>query len=49
MKTSLVYRYGGGPSDGLKLDRYAIVMVDVQLEYATKAALPSLHFPGEQG
>jgi hypothetical protein len=27
----------------------AIVMVDMQLEHATKAALPSLRFPGEQG
>jgi hypothetical protein len=27
----------------------AIVMVDVQLEHATKAALPSHRFPGEQG
>jgi hypothetical protein len=27
----------------------AIVMVDLQLEHATKAALPSLRFPGEQG
>jgi len=27
----------------------AIVMVDIQLEHATKAALPSLRFPGEQG
>jgi len=27
----------------------AIVMVDMQLEHATRAALPSLRFPGEQG
>jgi hypothetical protein len=27
----------------------AIVMVDMQLEHATKAALPSLRFSGEQG
>ena len=27
----------------------AIVMVDMQLEHATQAALPSLRFPGEQG
>jgi hypothetical protein len=27
----------------------AIVMVDMQLEHATKASLPSLRFPGEQG
>jgi hypothetical protein len=27
----------------------AIVMVDIQLEHATKAALPSHRFPGEQG
>src|SRR5215831_10233482 len=27
----------------------AIVMVDMQLEHATKAALPSARFPGEQG
>src|SRR2546429_2399220 len=27
----------------------AIVMVDMQLEHATKAALPSHRFPGEQG
>src|SRR5215467_10765559 len=27
----------------------SIVMVDMQLEHATKAALPSLRFPGEQG
>ena len=27
----------------------AIVMVDMQLEHATKAALPSSRFPGEQG
>jgi hypothetical protein len=27
----------------------AIVMVDMQLEHATKAALPSQRFPGEQG
>ncbi len=27
----------------------AIVMVDIQLEHATRAALPSLRFPGEQG
>jgi hypothetical protein len=27
----------------------AIVMVDMQLEHATRAALPSLQFPGEQG
>ena len=27
----------------------AIVMIDMQLEHATKAALPSLRFPGEQG
>jgi len=34
---------------GSQLDRYAIVMVDMQLERSTKAAPPSLHFPGEQG
>jgi len=34
---------------GSQLDRYAIVVVDMQLEHATKAAPPSLHFPGEQG
>jgi hypothetical protein len=27
----------------------AIVMIDMQLEHATKAALPSLRFPGESG
>ena len=27
----------------------AIVMVDMQLEHATKASLPSARFPGEQG
>jgi hypothetical protein len=27
----------------------AIVMVDIQLEHATKASLPSPRFPGEQG
>ena len=27
----------------------AIVMVDMQLEHATKASLPSPRFPGEQG
>jgi hypothetical protein len=27
----------------------AIVMVDMQLEHATKASLPSVRFPGEQG
>ena len=27
----------------------AIVMVDIQLEHATRAALPSHRFPGEQG
>jgi len=27
----------------------AIVMVDMQLEHATKASLPSMRFPGEQG
>ena len=27
----------------------AILMVDMQLEHATKASLPSLRFPGEQG
>jgi hypothetical protein len=27
----------------------AIVMVDLQLEHATKASLPSPRFPGEQG
>jgi len=27
----------------------AIVMVDMQLEHATKASLPSQRFPGEQG
>jgi hypothetical protein len=27
----------------------AIVMVDMQLEHATRAALPSPRFPGEQG
>jgi hypothetical protein len=27
----------------------AIVMVDMQLEHATKASLPSHRFPGEQG
>jgi hypothetical protein len=27
----------------------AIIMVDMQLEHATKAALPSHRFPGEQG
>jgi len=27
----------------------AIVMVDIQLEHATKASLPSGRFPGEQG
>src|SRR5947199_10406701 len=27
----------------------AIVMVDMQLEHATKVSLPSLRFPGEQG
>jgi hypothetical protein len=27
----------------------AVVMVDIQLEHATKAALPSHRFPGEQG
>jgi hypothetical protein len=27
----------------------AIVMVDMQLEHATRAALPSHRFPGEQG
>jgi hypothetical protein len=27
----------------------AIVMVDIQLEHATKASLPSHRYPGEQG
>ncbi len=27
----------------------AIVMVDIQLSHATRAALPSAHFPGEEG
>src|SRR5207253_784725 len=30
-------------------DLPALVMVDMQLEHATKASLPSRRFPGEQG
>jgi hypothetical protein len=45
------------PFPGAKLSTYpeeqayapSIVMVDMQLQHATKAALPSHKFPGEEG
>jgi hypothetical protein len=38
----------GDPNDQV-IFAPAIVMIDIQLEHATRAALPSARFPGEQG
>jgi len=51
------FSYRKEPFPGAKLSTYpeehaylpAIVMVDMQLQHATKASLPSARFPGEEG
>ena len=51
------FAYRKEPFPGAKLSTYpeehaflpAIVMVDMQLQHATKASLPSARFPGEEG
>jgi len=51
------FSYRKEPFPGAKLSKYdeehaylpAIVMVDMQLQHATKASLPSARFPGEEG